>query len=167
MYCPSCGTFYEQQPRFCKRCGANTTPASTTVELHMPKPRVAGMALTIALFSFAGLVASMLLLQDLSHRDLHKEELVIPFMASLIFVFGIAGLLVWQMSRMINTYQEAVRQSVQKAQNELVAAATPVLPPQQAQPAQLSVASEQTPSVVEHTTRSFHPPLYSGPGTRE
>ena len=165
MYCPSCGAEYPQKTNFCKRCGANIAPTGNSVEFRLPRPpRVTGMFIAVAAFSFAGLAASMAFLNELSFRDqLDGRVKFFAFFASLLFVFGISSLLIWQLARMISTWQQTVRQSVQKAQNELSVHAQSVLPPPQYQPVQIAAPQESVPSVIEHTTRS----LYTGPGTRE
>ncbi len=160
MYCPSCGAEYPQKTNYCKRCGANMAPPGNPVEFHVPRPpRVTGMVWAIAMFSFAGLAASMAFLDELSFRDgLSGQHKILAFIMSMLFVFGISGMLVWQLARMISTWQQTVRQLVQKSQNELPAQSQSVLPQPQFQPVQIAASPEAVPSVIEHTTRS----LYTG-----
>ncbi|HZS06439.1 MAG TPA: zinc ribbon domain-containing protein [Blastocatellia bacterium] len=168
MFCPSCGAEYPQKTNFCKRCGANMNPTANSIEVHMPRPRVAGMVWAIALFSTAGLIASMVFLNELIPRnELSEGPKIFAFVASLMFVLGISGMLVWQLARMIGTWQHAVQQSAQKAQNELAAQSQPALPQPQYQPAPVAANKETVPSVTEHTTRSFNPAMQAGPGARE
>src|SRR5215475_12325736 len=146
MYCPSCGAAIAQKTNFCKQCGASMNPAANTVEVHLPRAGVAGMVWAIALFSMIGLVAALIMLGSL--HGFPPEGVMIAFIACLMFTFSVAGLLTWQLARLINTYQEAVRQTINKSQFE-------VLQPPQPQPVYIPAGQPQAPSVVEHTTRQM------------
>ena len=163
MYCPSCGANYEQKINYCKKCGANLTPTGNVIEFHLPRLRTTGMTWAIAAFGFAGLLTAILTAAGLFSNDLPTRDVFGFFIMILLFVAGISGVLIWQLSRIISTWQEAMRQAAQKAQSELQAQTQAALPPQTAQPVQLSAVPERLPDVTEHTTRSFKPSLYSGP----
>jgi hypothetical protein len=81
------------------------------------------------------------------------------FIACLMFVFSVTGMLTWQLARLINTYLDAVRQTINKVQFE-------VSPPPQPQTVYIPAAHSPAPSVVEHTTRQMAG-LYSEPSARE
>ena len=152
MFCPSCGAESTQKNNFCKRCGANINPSANTVEVHLPPVGISKMVWAISLFSLAGLIASLVGLGDLSTpwREFPKDLLVIAFIACLMFLFGIAGMLVWQLSRMVSAYKESVRQTIHKPQIDSLTSA-----PQQIQPAYIPASNISTSSVVEHTTRQM------------
>ena len=147
MFCPSCGAAIAQKNNFCKKCGASMNPAANTVEVHLPRAGVSGMVWAIAGFSLIGLIASLIMLGSL--RGFPAEWVIIAFIACLIFTFSVAGLLTWQLARLINTYRDAVSQTMNKAQFE-------VLPPAP-QPHLVYMPVGQSPaqSVVEHTTRQM------------
>jgi len=151
MFCPSCGAQSTQKTNFCKKCGANMNPAANTVEVHLPRAGVSGMVWAIAGFSLIGLIASLIMLGGLSSGpDAPPERVIAAFVACLMFVFSVAGLLTWQLARLINTYRDAVRQTINKAQFEV----SP--PPQpQLQPVYIPAAQSPASSVVEHTTRQM------------
>lgn len=161
MYCPSCGAASAQKTNFCKKCGASMNPAANTVEVHLPRAGVAGMVWAIAGFSLVGLIASLIMLGSLSGpaSDPLTEGVIFAFVACLMFVFSVTGLLTWQLARLINTYRDAVRQTINKSQFE-------VLPPPQPQPVYIPAAHSPTPSVVEHTTRQMAG-AYGEPQARE
>jgi hypothetical protein len=165
MFCPSCGAEANQKTKFCKRCGANLDPTTNVIEINLPRPRVAAMVTAIVGFSFAGLVAALTTLSAFTHGDRPTEPMVFVFVCCLLFVFAVAGLLVWQLARLINSYKDAVQQTIQKAQFEPVAAASP-LPPQP-QPLYIPAPQESASSVTEHTTRSFKPALFNKSDARE
>jgi hypothetical protein len=155
MFCPSCGASIAQKTNFCKQCGASMNSAAGTVEVHLPRAGVAGMVWAIAGFSMVGMLASLIMLGSLSgHQgdsNYISPPLMMAFVACLMFVFSIAGMLTWQLARLINTYREAVKQTINKAQFEV----SP--PPPQPQPQSVYIPAAQSPplSVIEHTTRQM------------
>jgi hypothetical protein len=150
MFCPSCGAESAQKTNFCKRCGANMNPAANTVEVHLPRAGVSGMVWAIAGFSLIGLIASLIMLGALSgpSSDPITERVVAAFIACLTFILCVSGLLTWQLARLINTYRDAVRQTINKAQFE-------VSPAPQPQLLYIPAAQSHASSVVEHTTRQM------------
>jgi hypothetical protein len=164
MFCPSCGAESAQKTNFCKKCGANMNPAANTVEVHLPRAGVSGMVWAIAGFSLIGLIASLIMLGSMSGPPGPPDEpigerVIFAFFACLTFVFSVAGLLTWQLARLINTYRDAVRQTINKAQFE-------VSPQPQPQPVYIPAAQSPASSVVEHTTRQMAG-LYREPQARE
>ena len=150
MFCPSCGAESAQKTNFCKRCGAKMNPAANTVEVHLPRSGVTGMVWAIAAFSLIGLIASLIMLGSLGGPGSGYSEggVIFAFVVCLAFIFSVAGLLTWQLARLINTYRDSVRQTINKAQFE-------VSPPPQHQPVYIPAAQSPAPSVVEHTTRQM------------
>jgi hypothetical protein len=119
------------------------------------------MVWAIAGFSLIGLIASLIMLGGMSDGlPTPTEPVLFAFVACLAFVFSVAGLLTWQLARLINTYRDAVRQSINKAQFEV----SP--PPPQPQPVYIPSAPAPSPSVVEHTTRQMAG-MYREPQARE
>jgi hypothetical protein len=155
MYCPSCGAASAQKTNFCKKCGANMNPAANTVEVHLPRAGVSGMVWAIAGFSLIGLIASLIMLGGLSGQGngYSQEAIIFAFVACLTFIFSVSGLLTWQLARLINTYRDSVRQTINKAQFEVLPP-----PPPQLQPVYIPTAQAPTPSAVEHTTRQMAGP---------
>jgi hypothetical protein len=164
MFCPSCGAASAQKTNFCKKCGANMNPAANTVEVHLPRAGVAGMVWAIAGFSLIGLIVSLIMLGSLSGPpgpvgEPIAERVIIAFIACLMFVISVSGLLTWQLARLINTYRDSVRQTIIKAQFD-------VSPPPQSQPVYIPAAQSPPLSVVEHTTRQMAG-AYGEPQARE
>jgi hypothetical protein len=150
MYCPSCGAAVAQKTNFCKQCGANMNPAANMVEVHLPRAGVSGMVWAIAVFSLIGLIASLIMLGGLGGpwSGYPKEMIIIAFIACLMLIFSVAGLLTWQLARLISVYRDAVKQTINKAQFEVLP------PPPQPQPLYIPGAPPSL-SVVEHTTRQM------------
>jgi hypothetical protein len=154
MFCPQCGATSPQKTNFCKKCGASMNPAANTVEVHLPRAGVSGMVWAVAAFSMVGLIASLTMLGSLSGPGggLSDGAVVFAFIGCLMFILSVAGLLTWQLARLINTYRDAVRQTINKAQFEVLP------PPPQLQPQPVYIPAAQAadrPSVVEHTTRQM------------
>lgn len=122
-------------------------PATNTVEVRLPRAGVVGMVWAIALFTLIGLIASMIMLGSL--HGLPPEGLVLSFIACLMLLSSVAGLLTWQLARLITVYRDAVKQTINKTQFE-------VLPPSpQPQQFYIPAGQPQAPSVVEQTTRQM------------
>ncbi len=149
MFCPTCGAEYSQKINFCKQCGSNMTQPANNVEVHLPRPRFTGMFFAIAALGIVGLIACFTAFGDFAQRGLHGDELLAPFFLGLLFVFGIAGGLIWQLSRLISTFKQSVKAALTEP--------TPLL---MNQPSRLVTPLKPGTSVTEHTTRSFDPALY-------
>src|SRR5262245_60918335 len=109
MFCPSCGFEYTQKTNYCKRCGGNLSVTSEADAPKMPRPRMVGMFWAITMFCVVGLVAVFNAYDHLVGRGLRGDELIAPFMMGLVFIGAVAGLLIWQLSRLITAYQKAGR----------------------------------------------------------
>ncbi len=149
MFCPSCGFEYALKTNFCKRCGETLSMTSSAGESKIARPKLALMFCAVAAFSIIGMFLVLFMYNQLAYKGLRGDELIIPFMMSMLFTGGIAGLLIWQLSRIITAYKEAGRKVV--VENRYITG-TP--------PAQLGVPAEipqqvEPPSVVEHTTRQI------------
>jgi hypothetical protein len=70
------------------------------------------MFCAIAAFGIAGMVTAFHMLNVLTGRGLHGDDLIVPFVMTLMFNGAIAGLLIWQLARMITAYQKSGRNVV-------------------------------------------------------
>lgn len=149
MFCPNCGAEYTQKINYCKRCGANITSPTNAVEVNVPRPRFTGMFWAVSIFSIIGLITCLIAYTSFIDRGLRKDELLVPFVLGLMFVSGISGLLVWQLSRIVNIFREAIQAPKIEPQS---------LPSYQTPP--LAVPPEPVSSISDRTTRSFDPVIY-------
>ncbi|HEX4947477.1 MAG TPA: zinc ribbon domain-containing protein [Blastocatellia bacterium] len=149
MFCPNCGAEYPQKINYCKRCGANMTAPTNTVEVHIPPPRFAGMFWAVAVMSIVGLIACFIAFNEFAHEGLRGDHLLVTFVAGLFFIGCVAGGLIWQLARLVSTFQQTVRQP--KAET---------IPLLQSPPPSLATPPEPLASVSEHTTRSFDSAVY-------
>jgi hypothetical protein len=150
MFCPSCGLEYTQKTKYCKRCGGSL---GFTSEVDAPKterPRLGLMFVAVAAFGVMGMFTALAVLNNLTGRGLRGDDLIVPFVMTLMFTGAIAGLLVWQLARLITAYQKTARNVV--VEKHYI---------RESPPAQLGSSTGQfqqpvgPPSVVEHTTRQL------------
>lgn len=159
MFCPNCSAEYSQKINYCKRCGANMVSPSNTVEVHLPRIRFAGMFWAIAMMSIVGLIACFTAFSEFASDGLRGDHLIVPFVMGLLFIGGIAGGLIWQLSRLVSTLQQHVRQP--KIEKALLPPYQPSVPPLSSSRVSPSLEpQEPVSSVSEHTTRSFDPVVY-------
>jgi hypothetical protein len=157
MFCPSCGVESTNKTKYCKSCGANLNPTGTTVEVHIQRPPVAAMTFAIAAFGMIGFIASLITLYELSERDLKGEVLLGTFFFCLAFLFLVAGLLSWQLGRLINAYRDTIKRTIESERAETAIPSQPVLP--QRQQSYMPPVQEPVSGVTEHTTRTFNPSI--------
>jgi len=150
MYCPSCGFEYTQKTNYCKRCGDSLGVTSVVDAPKVERPKLALMFCAVAAFGIVGLLTIFTLYEDLAYRGLRGDELIIPFVMGLMFTSAIAGLLIWQLARMITAYKEAGRRVI--VEKQYIREAPPAQLGAPTDPIQQTVEPQ---SVVEHTTRQF------------
>jgi hypothetical protein len=150
MFCPSCGFEYTQKTNYCKRCGESLSVTSLVDAPKMERPKLAIMFLAVAAFGIAGMGMAIALLDMMLGRGLRGDELIVPFVMSLMFTGAIAGLLIWQLARLITAYQKTGRNVV--VEKHYIRESPPAQLGAPIDPIQQAV---EPPSVVEHTTRQF------------
>jgi hypothetical protein len=156
MFCPHCGIEYSQKLNYCKRCGGGLSLPVTSVGTPSSRPKFAAMFWAVAMLGLGGLGMAFGILATMASFDMRGDELIIPFVFTLIFIFGLAGLLIWQLSRIISSYQQT---------NRAASFERPTLG--ESRPAQIPAPPDALPSAVEHTTRQFAHPSYKEPMPRE
>jgi hypothetical protein len=150
MYCPSCGFEYTQKTNYCKRCGETLSVASVVDPPKIERPSVGIMFCAVAIFGIVGMIVAFAMLSELAGRGLRGDELIVPFVMSLVFIGGIAGLLIWQLARMITAYQQTGRNVI--VEKHYIREAPPAQIGAPNDPIHQSV---EPASVVEHTTRQI------------
>jgi len=153
MFCPHCGFESNQKTNYCKRCGGSLGLTAVTEPPRLSRPNLGIIALmfcSVALFGILGLFTLFAMYGNLVMRGLRGDELLIPFMMGAMLTGGIAGLLIWQLARMISAYQKS-NQNVIVEKHYI----------RETPPAQLGAPTDpipqvvERPSVVEHTTRQM------------
>jgi hypothetical protein len=150
MFCPSCGFEYTQKTNYCKRCGESLGVTNVVDAPKMERPKLAAMFCAVAAFGIVGMITAFAMLDRLTMRGLRGDDLIVPFVMTLMFTGAIAGLLIWQLARMITAYQKTGRNVV--VEKHYIREAPPAQLGAPTDPLQQSV---EPPSVVEHTTRQM------------
>ena len=150
MFCPSCGFEYTQKTNYCKRCGEGLSVTGVADAPKTGRTMLAAMFCAVAAFGLAGMITVFVMFDDLVKRGLRGDELIVPLVMGLMFIGSIAGLLIWQLARMITAYQKTGRNVV--VEKHFIREGPPAQLGAPADPIQQAV---EPPSVVEHTTRQF------------
>jgi len=150
MFCPSCGFEYTQKTNYCKRCGDSLSVTSLVDAPKVERPKLALMFCVIAAFGIVGMLTIFAMYENLARHGLRGDELMIPFVMGLMFIGALAGLLIWQLARMVTTYQKGGQNVI--VEKHYIREAPPA---QLGAPADPSQQAVEPPSVVEHTTRQF------------
>jgi hypothetical protein len=154
MLCPSCGVESTNKTNYCKSCGASLIQPESKVEVHIARPPVAAMTFAIAAFGIIGFIASLIALQAMAERELLRgDDLLAMLFICLLFLFLAIGLLSWQMGRLISTYRETSKRTIENAKLENAIQAQPVVP--QRQQSYMPPPQEPVSGVTENTTRTF------------
>jgi hypothetical protein len=148
MFCSACGYENKQEVNFCKRCGANLTPAP----VKTASTGMVGLFLAaIALITVIGFIGPMVMVAELSHKGMDEEPLV-----GLAFFFLTATTIIdWLLLRLLTRLLGFSKQKTQQKPAMLVPQPKYVTA-EQPYP-QLPEAHMSMPSVTEHTTRNFEP----------
>jgi hypothetical protein len=154
MYCPSCGTEYTIELKYCNRCGANLNTEMASqhepVVLNLTKPTaiIGATLVAVTLGGFGGLVGGTVGLAPVVHGN-------DPLMAMIFFgmttILIVDIFLVRLLSKIVNTSLSSSTQTQAKRPRALGNPSVTQFPQQPA--ARLQGA----PSVTEGTTRFFEP----------
>ncbi|HKQ92761.1 MAG TPA: hypothetical protein VJZ77_19030 [Blastocatellia bacterium] len=150
MFCPSCGFEYTQKTNYCKRCGESMSLTSVADAPKTGRWILVPMFCAVAAFSSIGMLMAFVMYNKLANRGLRGDELILPFMMGMMFTGAIAGLLIWQLARLVTAYQKGERNVV--VERHYIRESPPAHLGATADPNQQAV---EPPSVVEHTTRQF------------
>jgi hypothetical protein len=150
MFCPACGFEYTQKTNYCKRCGESLGVTNVVDAPKMERPKLAAMFCAVAAFGIVGMIIAFAMLDRLTFRGLRGDDLIVPFVMTLMFTGAIAGSLIWQLARMITAYQKTGQNVI--VEKHYIREAPPAQLGAPTDPLQQAV---EPPSVVEHTTRQM------------
>lgn len=150
MFCPSCGSEYTVELKYCNRCGANLNTGTNqpqVIQVNLTKPTlIIGIVLTLlTLGGFGALIGGALALSTVVRGD---DFLAVPVFG-MMFICIIDILLIRQLSKIISASLKASVDSEIKS----VPAPSQFTRLDRHSTAQLTPA----PSVTENTTRFFEP----------
>ena len=143
MYCPVCGADNQERVKFCKRCGASLNLPSARPRPEITPGKLTGMFWAIAVLALGGLGVILGCMVPLVALGIDHVLLAIVSFIWFATVFGIAGLLVKQLSRLINMVEANPVQVTHASTTAEYA------------PPQITGPPRPVSSVTEHTTRNF------------
>lgn len=159
MFCPSCGTEYTIELKYCNRCGANLStnlapPGVQPVIVNVTKPTliIAVLLLLVTLGGFGGLVGGAISLAPILHGN---DAFMAIILFGMLTILIVDIFLVRLLSKLIST---ALSSNAQPQFGPTMPAGMLA----QFQNSKTTTARLQgVPSVTENTTRFFEP--YSPP----
>jgi len=154
MHCPVCGADNQQSVKFCKRCGASMSLRSSRSRSEITPGKLTGMFWSVAILALGGLGVVLGCIIPLVALGLDQNLLARIAVLGFATVFGIAVLLIRQLSRLISI-----------AQANPVQLVAPNATAEYSQP-QITGQPRPASSVTEHTTRNFDR-IYEEQRTRE
>jgi hypothetical protein len=131
--------------------------------VQLPALKITGAFFVIAAFVLFSLIFVFEFYEDMVRNQIRGAEALVPFALGMALIGAVAGLLCWQLSRVIGVTRKqedwAAKQQRQsfaevQPQGRLVAPADPIR------------SAVEHPSVVEHTTRQMAG-VYREPAARE
>ena len=163
MFCPTCGFEYTQKTNYCKRCGGNLTSSEKPPVIQLPALKVTGAFFVIAAFVLFSLMFVYNFYWDMIRREIRGPELFVPFVLGVGVIGAVAGLLCWQLSRLITV----ARKQEDWAANQERPTFREVQPQGRIiAPTDPTRNAVEAPSVIEHTTRQMAG-VYREPAARE
>jgi hypothetical protein len=162
MYCPNCGSESTQGLNYCKRCGANLSGAVQTVEVPAGAAltglpfalAVVGLSVATGVVALGGLGLILAVVDNMARNPTAEDLAKMILVLGIMMVSAISGLLVWQISRLLNLPRKSASAPLQSQR-----LARPSAPPLASAPSAASV--------TENTTRNFDPALYRDPKATE
>jgi hypothetical protein len=163
MYCPSCGTEYTIELKYCNRCGANLSaevaaqPEPVVVNLTKPTLIIGAVMTLLTLGGFGMVIGGAIELAR--NVQLGGDPVIAMVVVGMLTILTTDIFLVRQLSKMINSALSSNAQIKPKRTNAL---ANPSLVPL---PQQSTSRLQGVSSVTEGTTRFFEP--YRAPAEAE
>ena len=143
MYCPVCGVDNPQGVKFCKRCGSSMSLQVAKSRSDITPGKLTGMFWAIAILALGGLGIIFGCMVPLTVLGLDHDLMAVLALLGFVTIFGIAGLLIRQLSRLVSL-----------AQSSAFEISPPVNTAEYAPP-QIAAQPRPVSSVTEHTTRNF------------
>jgi hypothetical protein len=155
MYCPSCGTEYTIELKYCNRCGANLTTDMATqsqiVPVSLTKPAIVlGSIVTFLTLGGFGLLMTGAI--ELSHSArIDPDSITAIVVMGMLTILTTDIFLVRLLTKIINA---SLSSSTQTQPRRSMMLATPSMVPL---PQPATARLQGVPSVTEGTTRFFEP----------
>jgi hypothetical protein len=154
MYCPSCGTEYTIELKYCNRCGANlniglaSQPEPVIVNVTKPALIIGATLVLLTLGGFGGLIGGAVGLASVVHGN---DPLIAMILFGMMTIMIVDIFLVRQLTKLISASLVSIGQVQPKRSNMLAN------PPAAQLPQPSAARLQGVPSVTENTTRLFEP----------
>ena len=151
MFCPSCGTEYTIELKYCNRCGANLSTALEAqpelVVVNLTKPTlIIGTVMTLVTLGGFGMVIAGAV--ELAHSpQLGSDPVIAMVVMGMLTILTADIFLVRQLAKLI---EASVKPGAAKTSRQMPPATVSQLPP-------LTTSQFAPASVTENTTRFFEP----------
>jgi hypothetical protein len=163
MFCQHCGFEYTHKTNYCKSCGGNLTSSDNAPVIQPSSLKITGVFFVIAAFVLFSLMYVYSFYTKMIYSGLRGYDLLIPFILGIMLIGAVAGLLSWQLSRVITTARKLEGWTAKQERPTL----TEVQPQARlVSPTDPIRSAVESPSVVEHTTRQMAG-VYKSPAARE
>ena len=154
MFCPSCGTEYTIELKYCNRCGANLgtnfvpqTVQPVVVNVTKPTLIIGLLLLIVTLGGFGGLVGGAIRLAEILHGN---DSFMAIILFGMVTITIVDIFLLRLLAKLINTALTS------NAQPQLGTTMQTGMPAQFQNPT-TTARLQGVPSVTENTTRFFEP----------
>src|SRR5215212_1585415 len=146
MYCSSCGESVAQGLSYCNYCGAKLSGEKGNDAIKSSEVRPESLVWGMVAVLVFGFVAIVFLMMAMKMVGLNVGQILAFTILSFLIMLLVEGVFIWQLLRRKRGAEETGGTAVSKGQA-----------PKELEAAQARVLPEPTPSVTEHTTRSFEP----------
>jgi len=153
MFCPSCGTEYQIELKYCNRCGANLSALTTTpaevVSVDLTRA-ITTIGTTLAVVTVAGFLAVIIGASKLAEKKptMSNDTIIALIVMGMLTILTTDVFLIRQLSRLISA---SLTSGVRAPKRMKAPAVAPQLPKPD------TARLEPAPSVTENTTRFFEP----------
>jgi hypothetical protein len=159
MYCPSCGTEYTIELKYCNRCGANLSggieeqPQTAPVNVTKPALIIGAIMTILTILGFGMVITGAIELGRNARID--PDSVMVVVVVGMLTILTMDIFLVRLLSKIISASLSSNAQVRPKRPKVLANPSMVPLPQQLPQPATSRV--QGVPSVTEGTTRFFEP----------
>src|SRR5215216_3049936 len=108
MYCSTCGAETTPGLKYCKRCGVNlSSNADVIVQKKFPIAMTLAFLALMVIVLVIGLIAPFALVSESVPRGINIDSLMPILVIIPCIAFGVIGLLVWLLLRLIKIHQQS------------------------------------------------------------
>src|SRR5687767_3344579 len=119
MYCSACGANLDANLRFCNRCGTQLVVSQPSLEKKGAPLKLTDLMQYLALATCGvvggGLFFTLIIIKVMLKHGNHEHAIMFLAALCLLTVFGVAALLIRQLSRLLTVYLQGVEETAPPA----------------------------------------------------